>query len=336
LPGLAAFVNSPFYRQHWQRIFLPMLEQSQTELWICHLHCLVPAIAGNKWLKLKYHIQHIQQYEKTGILTFGGAFSNHLAAVAAAGKAFGFQTHAIVRHDSVVTNPTLAACQAHGMQLSFADRQVYRQRDQAEYLATLQQQFPDWLIVPEGGTSALGLQGVTELQLTQTPNGPADMIVCATGSGGTVAGLSLGHPYLPVLGINVVQDPDLPARINALVPQQHNWQLIPDCSGLRYGRFDQNTLDLCLELSTQNLPLEPIYTGKALRTLLRLLEQQQLEPGQRIVFFHTGGLQGLDGLLQQQRISAEQYQQLKSAQLRLWHQFGERLTEEITLRATDP
>jgi 1-aminocyclopropane-1-carboxylate deaminase len=335
LPGLAAFVNSPFYRQHWQRIFLPLLEQSQTELWICHLHCLVPAIAGNKWLKLKYHIQHIQQYEKTGILTFGGAFSNHLAAVAAAGKAFGFQTHAIVRHDSVVTNPTLAACQARGMHLSFADRQVYRQRHQPEFLATLQQQFPNWLIVPEGGTSALGLQGVAELQLANTPNGPADLLCCATGSGGTVAGLALGHPQLPVLGVNVVQDPGLPASINALVPQQHNWQLMPDCSGLRYGRFDQDTLDFCLELSKQNLPLEPVYTGKALRTLLRRLEQQQIAAGKRLVFFHTGGLQGLDGLLQQQRISADQYQQLKSAELRLWHQFGERLTEEIALSTTD-
>lgn len=328
-------MNSPFYRQHWQRISLPLLEQFQTELWVCHLHCLVPAIAGNKWLKLKYHIQHIQQYEKTGILTFGGAFSNHLAAVAAAGKAFGFQTHAIVRHDSVVTNPTLAACQAHDMQLSFVDRQVYRQRHQPEYLATLQQQFPNLLIVPEGGTSALGLQGVAELKLAQTPNGPAGLICCATGSGGTIAGLALGHPHLPVLGVSVVQDPGLAAQITALLPQQHNWQLLPDCSGCRYGRFDQATLGLCLELSRQNLPLEPVYTGKAFRTLLQQLEQQQIAPGQRIVFFHTGGLQGLDGLQQQQRISSEQYQQLKSAELRLWHQFGERLTEEITLSPTD-
>lgn len=335
MPGLAAFVNSPFYRQHWQRISLPLLEQSQTELWVCHLHCRVPAIAGNKWLKLKYHIQHIQQYEKTGILTFGGAFSNHLAAVAAAGKAFGFQTHAIVRQDSVVTNPTLAACQMHGMQLSFVDRQVYRQRHQPEYLSTLQQQFTNWLIVPEGGTSVLGLQGVAELQLAQTPNGPAELLCCATGSGGTVAGLALGHPHLPVLGISVVQDPGLATQISALVPLQYNWQLQPDHSGLRYGRFDQATLELCLEMSQQNLPLEPVYTGKAFRTLLQQLEQQQIAPGQRIVFFHTGGLQGLEGLRQQQRISSKQYQQLKSAELRLWHQFGERLTEEITLRTAD-
>lgn len=312
-----------------------MLEQSQTELWVCHLHCLVPAIAGNKWLKLKYHIQHIQQYEKTGILTFGGAFSNHLAAVAAAGKAFGFQTHAIVRQDCVVTNPTLAACQANGMQLSFVDRQVYRQRHLPEFLATLQKQFPDWLIVPEGGTSALGVQGVAELQLDQTPDGPADMLCCAAGSGGTVAGLAAGHPQLPVLGISVVQDPGLAAHINFLIPQQHNWQLLSDCSGLRYGRFDQATLELCLDLSRQNLPLEPVYTGKAFRTLLQQLEQQQIASGQRIVFFHTGGLQGLDGLLQQQRLSSEQYQQLKSAELRLWHQFGERLTEEVPLCPAD-
>ena len=327
-------MNSPFYRQHWQRIFLPLLEQSQTELWVCHLHCQVPAIAGNKWLKLKYHIQHIQQYEKTGILTFGGAFSNHLAAVAAAGKAFGFQTHAIVRHSGTVTNPTLTACQAQGMQLTFVDRQTYRQRAHPEFLATLQQQFQNWLIVPEGGTSLLGLHGVAELRLAETPTGAADLLCCATGSGGTVAGLAQSHPGLPVLGVSVVRDPGLTERIQTLAPKQHHWQLVPDCTGLRYGRFAQSTLDLCLELSQQNLPLEPVYTGKALQTLLHMLELKQLKAGQRLVFFHTGGLQGLDGLLEQQRITLPQYQQIKSAELRLWHQFGERLTEEIALCPT--
>lgn len=335
MPGLAASVNTPFYQQHWQQIRLPLLTQSQSELWICHLQCHVPAIAGNKWLKLKYHIQHIQQYEKTGILTFGGAFSNHLAAVAAAGKAFGFQTHAIVRHDGAVLNPTLAACQEQGMQLSFVSPQQYRQRRQPAYLATLQQQFPQWQLVPEGGSGPLGVQGVAELQLHNTPAGPADLICCATGSGGTVAGLALGHPHTPVLGIPVVKDDSLPVQIAALVPNQHNWQLLPDCSGQRYGKFDAATLQFCLQLSQQDLPLEPIYTGKALFTLLGGLTRGVVQPGQRLVFFHTGGLQGLDGLLQQQRISATQYQQLTSAELRLRHQFSQRLAEVEPLRATD-
>jgi len=335
LPGLAAFVNSSFYRQHWQRIHLPLLEQHQTALWVCHLHCQIPAIAGNKWLKLKYHIQHIQQYEKTGILTFGGAFSNHLAAVAAAGKAFGFQTHAIVRHHGAITNPTLAACQAHGMQLSFVDPTLYRQRNQPHYLAMLQQQYPDYLIVPEGGSSLLGLQGVAELRLGSTPEGPADGIYCATGSGGTLAGLAVGHPEIPVTGIAVVKDPGLPARIQNFAPQQQNWQLLTEHSGLRYGQFDDATLQLCLALSQQNVPLEPVYTGKALNTLLLMLAENQIRPGQRLVFFHTGGLQGLDGLLHQERISPEHHQQIRSAELRLWHQFSERLAEEVTLSATN-
>ena len=322
MPGLAASVNTPFYQQHWQQIHLPLLKQHRTELWVCHLQCRVPAIAGNKWLKLKYHIQHIQQYEKTGILTFGGAFSNHLAAVAAAGKAFGFQTHAIVRHDGAVLNPTLAACQEQGMQLSFVSPQQYRQRQQSGYLATLQQQFPDWLLVPEGGTSPLGVKGVAELQLNNTPAGAADLICCATGSGGTVAGLALGHPQTAVLGINVVKDPSLPEQITALAPHQHNWQLVADCSGQRYGQFDAATLQLCLQLSQQDLPLEPVYTGKALQTLLAELSEGRIKAGRRLVFFHTGGLQGLDGMLQRERVTPEQYQQIKSAELRLWHQFG--------------
>lgn len=322
MPGLAASVNSSFYQQHWQQIRLPLLAQCQTELWVCHLQCRVPAIAGNKWLKLKYHIQHIQQYEKAGILTFGGAFSNHLAAVAAAGKAFSFQTHAIVRHQGAVLNPTLVACQEHGMQLRFADPAEYRQRHQADYLSQLQQQFPDWLIVPEGGTSTLGVKGVAELQLAETPAGAATLICCATGSGGTVAGLALGHPHNQVLGVSVVKDSSLPDKINALAPGLHNWRLLPDCSDRRYGRFDQETLAFCVALSQQNLALEPVYTGKALRTLCTALAQGEIAAGQRIVFLHTGGLQGLAGLHQQQRISTADYQQIQSAELRLWHQLG--------------
>ncbi|MDZ7868043.1 MAG: pyridoxal-phosphate dependent enzyme [Rheinheimera sp.] len=315
-------MNTPFYRQHWQQIHLPVLTQHQAELWVCHLQCRVPVIAGNKWLKLKYHIQHIQQDEKRGILTFGGAFSNHLAAVAAAGKAFGFQTHAIVRHDGAVLNPTLAACQEQGMQLSFVSPQQYRQRQQPDYQAALQQQFPEWLLVPEGGTGPLGVQGVAELQLHNTPAGAADLICCATGSGGTVAGLALGHPQIPIWGITVVKDSSLPEQIAALVPHQRNWQLIADSSGQRYGQFDAGTLQLCLQLSQQDLPLEPVYTGKALQTLLVALNQGHIRAGQRLVFFHTGGLQGLDGLLHRERLTPEQYQQIKSAELRLWHQFG--------------
>lgn len=322
MPGLAASVNSSFYQQRWQQVELPLPAQDQTELWVCHLQCRIPAIAGNKWLKLKYHIQHIQQYEKAGILTFGGAFSNHLAAVAAAGKAFSFQTHAIVRHPGAGLNPTLVACQEQGMQLSFVDPQYYRLRHDTEFLDQLQQQYPDWLIVPEGGTSSCGVRGVAELDLHQTPAGPATLICCATGSGGTVAGLALGHPQLSVLGVPVVRDSSLQDKIAALVPGQQNWCLLTECSGRRYGRFDAETLATCHAMSLQDLPLEPVYTGKAFRTLLQAIHSQQIPTGQRIVFFHTGGLQGLDGLLAQQRISPQDYQRIKSAELRLWHQFS--------------
>ena len=220
------------------------------------------------------------------------------------------------------------------MQLSFVDPTLYRQRNQPHYLKMLQQQYPDYLIVPEGGSSLLGLQGVAELRLGSTPEGPADGIYCATGSGGTLAGLAIAHPEIPVTGIAVVKDPGLAAKIQNFAPQQQNWQLLTEHSGLRYGQFDDATLQLCLALSQQNLPLEPVYTGKALNTLLLMLAENQIRPGQRLVFFHTGGLQGLDGLLHQQRISPEHHQQIRSAELRLWHQFSERLAEEVTLSAT--
>lgn len=318
-----------FYQQRWQQLQLPVLTTTGTELWVCHLQCRVPAIAGNKWLKLKYHIQHIQQYEKTGILSFGGAFSNHLAALAAAGKSFGFQTHAFVRQtdptlvaaEALRQSPTLQFCQQQGMTMTFCEPSTYRQRAEPAFLTALQQRYPNWLLVPEGGSSAAGVQGVAELNLGDTPAGPADLICCATGSGGTVAGLALGHPRQQVLGISVVKDNSLPARIRQLNTAQ-NWQLRHEAEGLRYGSFNPAILQTCLNAAVQGLPVEPIYTGKALHSLLCWLADGQLAGGQRLVLFHTGGLQGLAGLLAQQRITQDQYNVINSAGQRLLDSFS--------------
>jgi 1-aminocyclopropane-1-carboxylate deaminase len=292
----------------WQRIE-PPAGWPAVEIWCCQLLCPLPLCAGNKWLKLKHHIKHIQQTEKAGIFTCGGAHSNHLAAVAAASAYFGFRSLALVRQQHQGLTPTLAFCQANGMQFRFIDAQQYRQRGEPAFLQQLISENPDWLWVPEGGSSALGVAGVRELNLHQTPAGPADLLVTACGSGGTAAGLSQGHPDLPVLAISVVKDPLLPQRLQHL-GALNNVQLMEDVTGLRYGRFNDAILQLCLHISTQGLAFEPIYTGKALYTLLQLLQQKQLASNQRIVFFHTGGLQGLAGLLQKQQITFEQYQQL--------------------------
>ncbi len=310
-------MDTPFFQLTWQQLHHPVLASTKTELWICQLECAVQAAAGNKWLKLKYHISKLQQYNLTGILTFGGAFSNHLAAVAAAGHQFGFATQALVRCSELdAENPTLRQCKEFGMALIPVDFSTYRQRHDPNFLNELRLANPNWLIVPEGGSSSLAIEGFAEVNFANTPNGFAEFIGCAAASGGTTAGI-VQQQYKQtnpssVLAVSVVKDASLAAKIAELCPgMDHCWQLIPDISAQRYGKFDQSTLEFCLEISRQHISLEPIYTGKALRTLLQQIELSPELHGKRGCFFHTGGLQGLEGLLYRKLMSEQDYQQLK-------------------------
>ncbi len=312
-------MSDPFYQLQWQRLDLMADAHSQPEVWICQLRCAVPSIAGNKWLKLKYHIQQIQQHNKTGILSFGGAFSNHLLALAAAGQHFGFSTIGVVRsHLPDPANPTLQQCTEFGMQLQFVSPADYQTKTTPATLAAFQQQYPDYLIVPEGGSSDLAVQGVRELALSATPAGPADLLCSACASGGTLAGVIAGSQGTSVLGISVVKDASLPEKIRALLPediQSGHWQLQPELTERPYGKFSAETLATCLNLASQQVLTEPVYTGKALHTLLLLRQQGRLNNYQRIAFFHTGGLQGLQGLRYRGLIDEQQYQLLSAGDL---------------------
>lgn len=294
----------------WQQVLHPMLKQHQVEVWVSKLDTAIPQLSGNKWLKLKYHITQIQQTHKAGILTFGGAFSNHLAAVAAMCKHHQLESMAYVRADLLdQLNPTLAFCRQQGMQLQRLDRTEYRQRNEADFQQQLQRRYPLLQIVPEGGSSVAGAAGVAEFDLDNTPNGAASHIICATASGGTLAGVINGASC-QVLGIAVVKDLSLPQRISQLLlPQSHSkhWTLNTDYCGAGYARFDNTLLQFCRDMAQQNLYIEPIYTGKAMAAVFSLVKQGHFPAGSRLSFFHTGGLQGLAGLHYRQLITATDF-----------------------------
>lgn len=283
----------------WQQVCLPILEKHQLQLWLCMLDTTVPQVSGNKCLKLKYVLAEVIRQGKTGVFTFGGAFSNHLCAVAASCKLLGLQTLAYVRTDTLDSNnPTLAFCLAQGMQLIPLSRDEYQRRHDVDFVQQLQRQNPQLLAVPEGGSSADGAKGVAELDLANTPAGPAQLIVCATASGGTLAGIINRH-NTPVLGIAVVKDGSLPAKVTQWLSPDSNtkrWQISNHYTGAGYARFDAPLLQFCRDMAQQQVYLEPIYTGKALRGLCSMIEAGDIAPGSRISFFHTGGLQGLHGL----------------------------------------
>ncbi|EGM76649.1 1-aminocyclopropane-1-carboxylate deaminase [Rheinheimera sp. A13L] len=284
----------------WKKLHHPVLHEHQTELWLRYAPGNNPDISGNKILKLKYQLEQALQQKYQGLLTFGGAFSNHLVATAAAAAENKLKSVGIVRGEEVdVDNPTLALCRSYGMQLIRVSREFYRGRHQQDVQQQLSDQYPGYLHIPEGGTCEAAVQGVSELDMCTTPAGPASMLICAVGSGGTVAGLIRGSKTTPVLGIAVVQDQSLPEKIKTFLPSDRNWpewQLIKALHQPRYGRFDQLLWQFCLSFAEQNVQLEPVYTGKALYAVFELIKAGKIPKGSRLSFFHTGGLQGLKGL----------------------------------------
>ncbi|TGE83127.1 1-aminocyclopropane-1-carboxylate deaminase [Pseudoalteromonas sp. KS88] len=289
-----------------QQITSPILLKQNLTLHIKRDDLLHPLISGNKWRKLKYNLISMRTQGKSELVTFGGAFSNHIHACAAAGKEFNFKTHGIIRGPELdLNNPTLQFAQQAGMQLHPVTRLEYRERHKHDYLTALQTRFPHAYLLPEGGTNEAALLGCKELA-ESLPH--SDYIICPTGSGGTLAGLIEGaSPNTHVMGIAVLKQAEyLINEIKALSKKannQTNWQLLCDYHDGGYGRFSQHLWQFCESMRTAHLlPLEPIYSGKMMYALWQLIEQGFFASGSKIVAIHTGGLQGLDGLRYRQLI----------------------------------
>src|SRR5690606_549176 len=174
-----------------QQIHLSQLTEKRISLYLKREDLVHPHISGNKYRKLKYNLMEAQNGGYSTILTFGGAFSNHIAATAYVGKEYGFKTVGIVRgeelQDKWKQNPTLALAKEHGMQFKFVSRTDYREREDLKFLGKLKDEFGEYYLLPEGGTNALAVKGCEEI-LTVRDQG-FDLISCAVGTGGTIAGI---------------------------------------------------------------------------------------------------------------------------------------------------
>ncbi len=287
--------SSPLYE-----ITNSYITKKKIELFIKRDDLIHPLVSGNKWRKLKYNLIAVKEQRKTELVTFGGAFSNHIHATAAAGKLFGINTHGIIRGPELdLNNPTLKFAKHAGMTLHPVTRTEYRLRNQPEYLSQLQKRFPNAYILPEGGTNSAALQGVKELAKTLPEH---DYLFCPTGSGGTLAGLIEGSKEsTQVLGVAVLKNADyLKADITQLSKKakyQDNWQLLCDFHDGGYGKFSDTLWSFCQSFSQEHsIPLEPIYSGKMMYAIWQLIEQDYFPKGAKIIAIHTGGLQGLEGL----------------------------------------
>ncbi|NOU53051.1 pyridoxal-phosphate dependent enzyme [Pseudoalteromonas sp. JBTF-M23] len=278
----------------------PLLTQKNITLTVKRDDLLHPHIAGNKWRKLKYNLIAMQQQKKAAFLTFSGPFSNHLYAVSMACKLFNLQGHVIIRGPHLdELNPTIRMARACGLNLHAVDRATYRLRNQPDYLHELLTQFPQCHLIPEGGSNQHAMLGLEELAQSLPTS---DYVMCATGSGGTLAGLINASPVTTkVIGIAVLKQAEyLVNDIMQLAPKAtntSNWQLMCDFHDGGYGKFSPALWQFCQQMRKECLlPLEPIYTGKLFYALWQLLEQDFFKPGSHITAIHTGGLQGLDGL----------------------------------------
>lgn len=261
---------------------------------------LHPHISGNKFRKLKYNLMAARKAGFKTLLTFGGAYSNHIAAVAAAGHAFGFRTIGIIRgeeladkiNDNAIHNPTLALAQQHGMQFKFISRSDYRLKTTFQFMQQLKHEFGEFYLIPEGGTNHLAVQGCREI-LTEHDKQQFDYVCCAVGTGGTIAGIiESSLDQQTILGFPALKGDFLQAEIEQWT-QKINWKLINHyhCGG--YAKTTPALLNFVKEFKqTTTIEIEPIYTGKMLFGLFDLIEKGYFPANSQILAIHTGGLQG--------------------------------------------
>ena len=282
-----------------QHIDHPLLKEKGVTLYIKREDTIHPLISGNKYRKLKYNLEEAKKQGHATLLTFGGAFSNHIAAVACAGKEKGFQTIGVIRgeelQDQWQHNPTLALAHDQGMRFHFVSREDYRQKEEGYFLQSLKKIFGDFYLLPEGGTNDLAIKGCTEI-LTES-DAEFDVICSAVGTGGTVAGLiNASQKHQKVLGFPALKGDFLNGSISRFA---HNdrWQLVTDYHFGGYAKVTGELIHFINDFKSKTgIPLDPIYTGKLIFGIFDLVNQEVFPRNTQILAIHTGGLQGIQGM----------------------------------------
>ncbi len=262
---------------------------------------LHPFVSGNKFRKLKYNLKAAQEQDHDTLLTFGGAFSNHIAAVAAAGKELDFKTIGIIRgdelKDKISENPTLSFAIDCGMQLHFISREAYRHKDEIEFISNLKDQFGNFYLLPEGGTNALAVKGCEEILSHE--NDSFDYICVPVGTGGTMAGLvKASNENQQVIGFSSLKGTFHASEIEKHT-SKNNFNITDDYCFGGYGKIDMDLIRFINEFKEKtNIPLDPVYTGKMMFGIMDLLKKGHFKENSRIFAVHTGGLQGIAGMNQ--------------------------------------
>jgi 1-aminocyclopropane-1-carboxylate deaminase len=260
-----------------------------------------PLLSGNKFFKLKYNLLEAARLGHTHLLSFGGAWSNHLHALAAAGQRMGFSTTGIIRGEpESAGNPCLQDVIAMGMRLHFVSRAEYQHKHTPEFIDRLKQQVGDFYLIPEGGANLAGIHGCQEM-LPAGIDSSFTHVVLACGTGTTMAGI-VTSTSLPVIGIQVLKGKGyLQAEIANMLSRYSlqataPWTVLDEFHGGGYAKADNKLLAFMQQFgATTDIPLEPVYSGKLFLALSRLVAASYFPEGSTILAIHGGGMQGVRG-----------------------------------------
>ena len=285
-----------------QHIKESLFLEKGVEVWLKRDDLTHPEIQGNKWRKLKYNLVEAKEENQHTLLTFGGPYSNHIYALAAAGKLYGFKTIGIIRGEPAEDpTDTLRAAAKNGMRILFMDRSQYRLKNEPESIESLHIQLGDFYLVPEGGTNNFALQGCIEM--VNEIKTDFDHICLACGTGGTLAGVVSGlYGKKKAIGFSSLKGKDrLTSSITELVHDFtdktfDNWQVNFDYHFGGYAKVNDELINFIKAFKQNHLTqLEPVYTGKMMYGLYDMIRNDYFPRGTKIVAIHTGGLQGLCG-----------------------------------------
>ncbi|WP_200831894.1 1-aminocyclopropane-1-carboxylate deaminase/D-cysteine desulfhydrase [Aquimarina sp. AU474] len=286
-----------------QSITHSILDHAQVMLDIKREDQIHKHVSGNKFRKLKYNLAKARALGYDAIVTFGGAYSNHIAATAAAGKIVGLKTIGIIRGDeleknldkTLSENDTLQFANTQQMQLKFVSREIYRNKTTAAFLDSLKTEFGSFYLIPEGGTNDLAIKGCEEILSAQ--DSEYDIVCCAVGTGGTISGIiNSSFSHQKIIGFPALKGDFLVKEISRFTSKT-NWELVQDYHFGGYGKINHELIEFInMFKEQQQIALDPVYTAKMLFGIFDRIQKGVFPKNTRILAVHTGGLQGIAGM----------------------------------------
>jgi 1-aminocyclopropane-1-carboxylate deaminase len=271
-----------------------LLQEANVRLLIKCEYLNHPLVSGNKWWKLRYNLVEAARLGKKRLLTFGGAYSNHIYATAATANELGFELVGIIRgEETLPLNSTLAFAKGKGMQLHYVTREDYRKKTEPDFQKKLTDLFGDFYLIPEGGTNELAVKGCEEFGKQLNREVEFDYLCLPVGTGGSIAGMISGFDAeKKIIGFPALKGAQFLEREIRTYTDKENWQLMYDYHFGGYAKSKKELTDFMEQFErAHNIPLDPIYTAKMMFGIFDLVKQGFFKRGSTLLIVHTGGLQ---------------------------------------------